>query len=210
MSRSHPTALRRRDWLRFLAAPPAWPRSRCRHADAAALGPGRRLQGAGLHLPFGGNDGFNMLVPTDTTRHNQYLSARGGLALPKASLLPLAGSSFGLHPAMRSLLPAWSAHHLAPVINVGPLAAPLTKAGYLAAEPDSPLIPDNLFSHSDQQRAWESASTDALARTGWGARTAEILATTYPVISLGGNSRFAPATRPSHWPCRPGRSRRPA
>lgn len=191
MSRSHHTALRRRDWLRFFGGA----------AGLAALG------GAGtLMLPrsaqagdykalvciflFGGNDGFNMLVPTDTTRHNQYLSARGGLALPKASLLPLSGSQFGLHPAMRSLLPAWSARHLAPVINVGPLAAPLTKAGYLAAEPDSPLIPDNLFSHSDQQRAWESASTDALARTGWGARTAETLATTYPVISLGGNSRF--------------------
>jgi uncharacterized protein (DUF1501 family) len=91
---------------------------------------------------------------------------------------------------MASLKPLWGQGHLAPVLNVGPLAAPLTKAQYIEAGPNSPLVPDNLFSHSDQQRAWEGASTDALARTGWGARTAETLATPNPVISFGGNCRF--------------------
>ncbi|MFO1340648.1 MAG: DUF1501 domain-containing protein [Burkholderiaceae bacterium] len=191
MPHHHPTGPSRRDWLRWAGGA----------AGLAALG-----SLGGLALPrsaqaadykalvciflYGGNDGFNMLVPTDATRHTQYLAARGPLGLPKASLLPLSGSDFGLHPAMAALRPLWSSKHLAPVINVGPLAAPLTKDQYLAAPDDSPLIPDNLFSHSDQQRAWESASTDALARTGWGARTAETLALNYPVISLGGNSRF--------------------
>src|SRR4051812_26370822 len=30
---------------------------------------------------FGGNDGNNLLVPTDTTTYNQYAAARGTLAL---------------------------------------------------------------------------------------------------------------------------------
>ena len=182
---------RRRDWLRMMGSA----------AGLGALGGagallGPRVAQAGDYKALvciflvGGNDGFNMLVPTDTSRHTQYLAARGKLGLPKSSLLPLAGTDFGLHPAMASLMPAWAAGHLAPVVNVGPLAAPLTKADYLAAGPDSPLIPDSLFSHSDQQHAWESAGAKALARSGWGARAAETLATTHPVISLGGNSRF--------------------
>jgi uncharacterized protein (DUF1501 family) len=191
MTRSSSTPVRRRDWLRFVGGA----------AGLAALG------GAGsLAMPrsaqaadykalvciflFGGNDGFNMVVPTDTTRHTQYGVARSSLALPKTSLLQLTGSDYGLHPAMASLKPLWKLRHLAPVLNVGPLAAPLTKAQYLAAGPNSELVPDNLFSHSDQQRAWEGASTDSLARTGWGARATETLATSYPVISFGGNSRF--------------------
>ena len=195
MTRSHPSHLRRRDWLRMFGGA----------AGLAALGGVGTLMApreaqAGDYRAlvciflFGGNDGFNMLVPTDNTRHGQYLTARGELALPQAALLPLAGSQYGFHPAMQSLLPAWSAKRLAPILNVGPLAAPLTKEQYVAAGADSPLIPDNLFSHSDQQHAWEGASTDSLSRTGWGARTAETMATTYPVISLGGNSRFTTGT----------------
>lgn len=189
------SSLRRRDWLRLAGA-------------TAGLG---ALGGTGLLLPrsaaaadykalvciflFGGNDGFNMVVPTDTSRHNQYTKARGGLALPRTSLLGLNGTQYGLHPAMVALEPVWRARHLAPVLNVGPLAAPLTKTQYRAAPPDSPLVPANLFSHSDQQRAWESSTVDALARTGWGARAAETLGTTHPVIALTGNSRFGTGDR---------------
>jgi len=191
MSFTASNTLHRRDWLRLagsaagmgalgIAGTLLGPRA-ARAADYKAL--------VCISL-VGGNDGFNMLVPTDTERHTQYLAARGMLGIPKASLLPLAGSEFGLHPSMAALLPAWTAGHLAPVVNVGPLAAPLTKAEYVAAGPDSPLIPDSLFSHSDQQHAWESAGAKSLARSGWGARAAEVLGTTQPVITLGGNSRF--------------------
>lgn len=191
MSRSPSAMIHRRDWLRLFGGA----------AGLAALG------GVGsLALPrsaqaadykalvciflVGGNDGFNMLVPNDLTRHGQYATARAGLALPRSALLSLSGSDFGLHPAMASLLPVWKARHLAPVLNVGPLSEPLTKTQYRAAPPDSPLIPDNLFSHSDQQRAWENSSTDTLARTGWGARASETMGTAYPVISVGGNCQF--------------------
>ncbi len=143
---------------------------------------------------YGGNDGNNMVVPTDAARYAQYAGVRQGLALPQASLVPLGGSTFGLHPALAALQTAWSSGKLAPVFNVGPLAAPLTKAQYRAAAANSPLIPDNLFSHSDQQILWETGSARALTRTGWGGRASEVLATTNPVISVGGNGRFGVAS----------------
>jgi uncharacterized protein (DUF1501 family) len=46
---------------------------------------------------LGGCDGMNVVVPTDTTRYNQYAGVRGaaGLALPQSSLVGLTGSSYG-------------------------------------------------------------------------------------------------------------------
>lgn len=135
---------------------------------------------------YGGNDGMNMIVPTDSARYGQYSSVRGSLAIPQAALLPLAGIEFGLHPAMSALRSVWDAGQLAPVFNVGPLAAPITKAEYRAGT----SVPDSLFSHAHQQTLWESASTDAQSRTGWGGRASEALGTVNPVISVAGNGRF--------------------
>jgi uncharacterized protein (DUF1501 family) len=139
---------------------------------------------------YGGNDGSNTIVPTDATRHGQYSAVRGAMALPRGSLLALAGTDYGLHPSLSALMPVWAEGKLAPLFNVGPLYAPLSKAEYRNANAGSVLVPDNLFSHSDQQLLWESGTTDAQARTGWGGRAAQRLATTNPVISLGGNGRF--------------------
>jgi uncharacterized protein (DUF1501 family) len=139
---------------------------------------------------YGGNDGLNTIVPTDATRHAQYSDVRGTLALPRGSLVSLGGSDFGLHPSLSALSPAWSEGKMAPLFNVGPLANPLTKAQYRAAGIGSTTVPENLFSHADQQLLWESGTTDAQARTGWGGRAAQRLATANPVISLGGNGRF--------------------
>ena len=50
---------------------------------------------------YGGNDGMNMVVPTDITRHDLYKDVRGALALPRTSLIDFAGTDFGLHPACR-------------------------------------------------------------------------------------------------------------
>ncbi len=138
---------------------------------------------------YGGNDGLNMLPPRDAGRHATYSAVRGGLALPRSSLVPL-DADHGMHPAMAALAPAWAEGALAPVFNVGPLFAPLNKAQYLAAALGSALIPDSLFSHSDQQLLWEAASTNALERTGWGGRAAQAMATTNPPISFGGNGHF--------------------
>jgi uncharacterized protein (DUF1501 family) len=137
---------------------------------------------------YGGNDGMNMIVPTGSAEYNAYAGVRKALALPQASLVPLTGVPYGLHPALAPLATAWSDGALAPVFNVGPLLQPLTKAQYRSGNAD--LLPDSLFSHSDQQTLWESGTADSLTRTGWGGRAAEALATANPVISVAGTPRF--------------------
>ncbi len=189
----HPSTaatMSRRQWLRFAAS-------------AAALGTGtagallgaRSARAADYQalvcvFLYGGNDGMNTIVPTDTTRYNQYAAVRGGLAIPRASLVGLGSSGYGLHPALAALAPVWNAGRLAPVFNVGPLYAPLSKAEFRGASSGSALIPDSLYSHSDQQIQWEASDTISTVRTGWGGRASEVLGTVNPVISLGGNARF--------------------
>ena len=139
---------------------------------------------------YGGNDGLNTVVPTDAARHAQYSAVRGALALPRASLLALPGTEFGLHPSLAALSGAASAGHMAPVFNVGPLYAPLSKAQFRSTPNGAALRPDGLFSHSDQQVLWESGTTRSQERTGWGGRASTSLGTANPVISVGGNARF--------------------
>ncbi|HEX5738495.1 MAG TPA: DUF1501 domain-containing protein, partial [Hydrogenophaga sp.] len=137
---------------------------------------------------YGGNDGFNMVVPRDMARHAQYAGVRGTrFTLPRTSLVGL-GADYGLHPAMSALAPVWANNGLAPVFNVGPLAVPLSKAEYLDRTRPRP---DNLFSHSDQQLLWEAAGPSVISRTGWGGRAAATISGNgQPVISVGGNGRF--------------------
>lgn len=147
---------------------------------------------------YGGNDGLNMVVPRDATRHAQYAAVRGTLALPRTSLVGL-DTDHGLHPAMAALAPVWAEGALTAVHNVGPLHAPLTKALYRAAVNGDPLVPDNLFSHSDQQVLWSAASSSALERTGWGGRASMLIGATNPVISFGGNAHFGLSDLASPW-----------
>ena len=124
---------------------------------------------------FGGNDGNNMVVPTDATPYAQYRALRTNLALDQAALLPITptntgGALYGLHPAMPGLQNLFTQGQAAIIANVGPLAVPTTKAQWNAR---SVPLPDNLFSHSDQQAQWQSAIVDAPPRSGWGGRMME-------------------------------------
>lgn len=111
----------------------------------------------------GGCDSNNLIVPTDTARYADYQTARGSLALPKASLLPvspLSGGSFGLHPAMSELQALFSQRRMAILANVGTLMRPTSKAQALSG--NWPL-PDNLLSHIDQQNQWSALSPALLS-----------------------------------------------
>ncbi|MEO8298850.1 MAG: DUF1501 domain-containing protein [Burkholderiales bacterium] len=126
---------------------------------------------------FGGNDANNLLVPNDTAAYNLYRSARTNLALPQASLLPIApsnsgGARYGLHPAMAGVQQLFTSGQAALVANVGPLSVPTSKAQYQAR---SVPLPNALFSHSDQQAAWQSAVLESTGRNGWGGRLMERL-----------------------------------
>lgn len=143
---------------------------------------------------YGGNDGLNTIVPTDAARYAQYGAVRGALAIPRERLVGLPGTEFGLHPSLGALSAAATAGHIAPVFNVGPLYAPLTKAQYRSTPNGAALKPDGLFSHSDQQVLWETATTRSQERSGWGGRASTTLGTANPVISVGGNARFGLTT----------------
>lgn len=121
---------------------------------------------------YGGNDANNMVVPLDETRYGAYRRARPGLALAHETLLPLGRSGYGVHPAMAALQPLFASTRAAVVANVGPLMRPCSAAQVRAR---SVPLPAQLYSHSDQQRAWQSAIADAPARHGWAGRFLERL-----------------------------------
>jgi uncharacterized protein (DUF1501 family) len=149
---------------------------------------------------YGGCDGMNCVVPSDTARYDPYAAVRGPLAIAKSSLVGLPGTSYGLHPSMAALLPSWNDGMLAPVFNVGPLKRPMTKGQFIDAMANSPAdIPPALYSHSDQQLLWESGGVDLLRRVGWGGAGSTAVGTANPVISFGGNSRFASEDIRSPW-----------
>jgi uncharacterized protein (DUF1501 family) len=91
---------------------------------------------------------------------------------------------------MRDLINAGNG---AVVANVGPLLAPTTRAQY---QNRSVPLPNNLFSHSDQQNAWEGLIPGVQIRTGWGGRLADKLVTVNSgaqiptVVSVAGSNIF--------------------
>ncbi len=133
---------------------------------------------------YGGNDGANTITPRDG-RYAQYAAVRGPVALAQNSLVAI-GSEYGLNPALSALQPFWTSGKLAAVLNVGPLARPTTRADLIA---NVAQLPDNLFSHSDQQHLWESGGKSVLTRTGWGGRLMEAIASD-PVFAFGGSGRL--------------------
>ena len=160
---------------------------------------------------FGGNDSNNMLVPTDS-RYTQYLQARSVLALPQSQLLPLqmnGQSIYGLHPNMPDIQAYFNNQKsLAVVANVGTLVQPTTQATYRAYK----NLPENLFSHSDQQDQWQSAQLAGTPVSGWAGKVADNVQTFNaaaqfpPILSISGNPVFCTgsSTRPfSMYPGQP-------
>lgn len=146
-----PKNLSRRDFTRLIAgtgAAAAFGQLARTSAIAATSSNFRAMVGVFL---FGGNDGWNMVVPTDT-RYAGYAAARGTVALAQSALTPLSGAPFALHPAMAALNGVWAEGALGLVLNTGTLYAPLTKSLY---QTRGDLRPTNLLSHSDEQAHWQ-------------------------------------------------------
>jgi len=147
---------------------------------------------------FGGNDAYNMVLPTDATPFANYTAVRnqapdsiallapgaapdgaaaagsparlGGVLPISASNLP--GVGLALHPLMGSLQTLFNTdRRLAVLANVGPLLRPTTKAQYGQA---SHPKPPSLFSHNDQQNTWQALAPEG-ATHGWGGRLADML-----------------------------------
>jgi len=168
---------------------------------------------------FGGNDAFNMVLPTDSASWSAYTATRnqapdpiallapGVAPVPGAAVaspqrlggvLPIAplnaqGRSFALHPLMGTLQSMFDTdRRLAIVPNVGPLVLPTTKAQYGQASHPKPA---RLFSHNDQQSTWQAFAPEG-ATAGWGGRMADLLAAgntqaTFTAISATGATKYA-------------------
>ena len=125
----------------------------------------------------GGNDGHNTVIPISTAQqnYNLYAQNRGGLALARPSLLPIANGNdtYGLHPSLPELQTLYKQGKAAVLANVGMLVQPTNRT--LFNSNNSAVIPIALFSHSDQTNQWQSAIPNGIASTGWGGRVADSL-----------------------------------
>jgi len=125
---------------------------------------------------FGGNDAFNMLVPTGDAEYTTYKASRQTLAIEKNALLPLsnqndAGVALGVHPNMPHAQQLFNSGKLALLTNVGALVEPVSKANY---QSNKSLLPPQLFSHNDQQTFLQSLQSST-RRNGWAGRAADAM-----------------------------------
>ena len=147
-------------------------------------------------LLAGGNDSYNMIVPTDQDQYDQYAAIRSDLAHPLNELLPLAGQhngrNYGVHPGMPGVQSMFAAGELAVVANVGPLVDYVTAADVEGGAP----VPLGVFSHSDQIQTWQTAVPYQRVAQGWGGRLGDIMQDANPAngismnISLSGSNVF--------------------
>lgn len=166
---------------------------------------------------FGGNDAFNMVLPTDAESWAAYSQVRNqapeSIALLAPGTAPQAGAaagsparlggvlainpitpqgrSFALHPSMVGVRDLFAAGRLAVLPNIGPLVRPTTKADLKIA---SFARPAGLYSHNDQQSTWQALTPEG-ATVGWGGRFADLLMAgnsqpIFSAISAGGNAVF--------------------
>ncbi len=149
---------------------------------------------------YGGNDFANTLIPYDSATYGLYQSLRSSIALPRETLAAtvltpttaLPGAvQYALAPTMAPLLPLFNAGKMAPVLNIGTLIQPTTKAQYQAK--NVPL-PPKLFSHNDQQSYFQASSPEGAA-SGWGGRMGDLFQSangnaTLTCINASGNAIF--------------------
>ncbi len=121
----------------------------------------------------GGNDSFNMLVPTGSA-YSSYQASRSNLAIASSQLHALNGTAHGLHPAMPRLAARYNQGQVAFINNVGTLVVPATKT---QVENETVPLPKQLFSHADQQKQWELVAADSNDNRGWLGRAADLLST---------------------------------
>lgn len=125
---------------------------------------------------FGGNDSNNTIIPMDDASFQAYTSIRGSLALAAPDLTQVtsaSGAPYAFHSKLAEVASLFTSKELAVVANVGSLVQPLTRDQYQGQQSAIPL---NLFSHSDQQIAWQTSVAQGHSPTGWAGRVADYLA----------------------------------
>jgi uncharacterized protein (DUF1501 family) len=162
---------------------------------------------------FGGNDSNNTIIPTDDANYKAYLAARASLALQSGALTQVesvSGAPYGFFSPLAEVASMFSSKELAVVANVGSLVQPITRAQYQAAQLP---IPNNLFSHADQQQQWQTSIAQGNSPTGWGGRVADYVAaqglnsSKFPTfLSVAGNTLEGTGTKTQMLAMSPGGS----
>jgi uncharacterized protein (DUF1501 family) len=111
----------------------------------------------------GGNDGLNTVIPLD--QYSQYNNLRSNIAIPQASVLPLANGSTGLHPSMTGLKQMHDNGKLSVVHSVS--------------------YPVPSYSHQRATDIWMTATDSAVqGDTGWAGRYLEDRFANYPIAPI--------------------------
>lgn len=176
--------------------------------EAAAFNAGGGYKALVCVFLLGGNDHANTLIPYDQLNYNRYFAIRGGsgndenIAIARSALASQVLNPSGnqtltdnqvlaLAPTMPRMKARFDQGVMAPLLNVGPLIQPLTRAQYDAGAPR----PAKLFSHNDQQSTWQSSQPEG-SITGWGGRMGDLALagndpnSMFTAISATGNSVF--------------------
>ncbi len=143
-------------------------------ADNSAIAGGPYKALVCLYLD-GGNDSFNMLVPSGSG-YADYAATRSNLAHPQADLVAIhpnnSTQALGLHPRMGDVAGLFNSGKVSFLANVGMLVEPVSKAAYKNRTARLPL---GLFSHSDQANQWQTASPQERALKGWAGKIADLM-----------------------------------
>ena len=178
--------------------------------EAAAFSAGNDYKALVCVFLYGGNDHANTLIPYDGANYQRYNAIRsdganGGVALSQSSLASTVLNQpqgqvltddirYALAPTMPRLKAIFDQGDMAPLLNVGPLVTPLTKAQYQSGNLTQFPRPPKLFSHNDQQSTWQSSQTEG-STVGWGGRMGDLALSSnqnamFTAINATGNAVF--------------------
>ena len=120
----------------------------------------------------GGNDGFNTLMPKSGTAYNEYANTRSNVALSQPEILSIGNGDYGVHPSLQDVQTQFNVGELAFLTNIGAMIEPMTKEEY---NNETKQIPLGLYSHSDQQKHWQTGKPHIRTNIGWGGEIADLL-----------------------------------
>lgn len=143
----------------------------------------------------GGCDGFNLLLPADGTKYDEYKAIRDNLALEQNQILPITpttsqGFNVGVHEKLPGVKALFDSKKLAFLANVGNLIEPVTPTTY---NDKSVKLPDQLYSHNSQEEQWQILKNDLRLAPGWGGRMIDLVESTAKVptgINLSGHNSW--------------------
>jgi uncharacterized protein (DUF1501 family) len=137
---------------------------------------------AGAPQTEGGNDLAYKRTTLESNSAARIISSTDTPGLPPGFTTNVYGRKFALHPSYSEIafLYKQANSKLAVIANVGPMIAPVNRHVWYEIQRtygDSPLLPANLYSHDDQQKAWMSGQANVLnPDEGAGGRIASAMA----------------------------------